>query len=66
MAAVAWQRLGRSINAVAWSFLGIRSKAGLDVDHAQVKPLEVMAVGLVGVFVLIALLVALVSWAVAK
>ncbi len=66
MATLAWQRLGRSIKAVAWSFLGIRSKAGLDGDHAQVKPLEVLAVGLVGVFVFIALLVAVVSWAVAK
>ena len=66
MAAGAWSRFGRSIKAVAWSFLGIRSKAGLDSDHEQVKPLEVLAVGLVGVFVLIAVLTAVVNWAVAK
>jgi hypothetical protein len=66
MAMGAWSRVGRSVKAVAWSFLGIRSKAGLDGDHAQVKPLEVLAVGLVGVFVLIAVLTAVVNWAVAK
>lgn len=66
MASAAWHRFGRSIKAVAWSFLGIRSKAGLDSDHAQIKPLEVVAVGLVGVFVLIAVLVVVVGWAVAK
>jgi len=59
-------RVGRSVKAVGWSFLGIRSKAGLDDDHVGLKPLEVLAVGLVGVFVLIGVLATVVNWAVSK
>jgi hypothetical protein len=66
MAADALARFGRSVKAVGWSFLGIRSKAGLDGDHAKLKPLEVVAVGLIGVFVLIGVLVTIVNWAVSK
>lgn len=66
MTSGALSRFGRSVKAVGWSFLGIRSKAGLDGDHARVKPLEVIAVGLVGVFVLIAALTLVVDWAVTK
>ena len=59
-------RFGRSVKAVGWSFLGIRSREGQDGDYARLKPLEVVAVGLVGVFVLIGILAAVVNWAVAK
>jgi hypothetical protein len=59
-------RFGRSVKAVGWSFLGIRSNAGLDDDHVGLKPLEVVAVGLIGVFVLIGVLATIVNWAVSK
>ena len=59
-------RVGRSVKAVGWSFLGIRSKAGQEGDQAGLKPLEVVAVGLVGVFVLIGVLATIVNWAVSK
>jgi predicted Na+-dependent transporter len=59
-------RFGRSVKAVGWSFLGIRSKAGHEDDLAGLKPLEVVAVGLIGVFVLIGVLVTVVNWAVSK
>jgi predicted Na+-dependent transporter len=59
-------RFGRSVKAVGWSFLGIRSKAGQEGDHAGLKPLEVVAVGLIGVFVLIGALATLVNWVVSK
>lgn len=59
-------RFGRSVKAVGWSFLGIRSKAGQDGDYARLKPLEVVVVGLVGVFVLIGVLATIVNWAVSK
>ncbi len=66
MAAGVFVRLGRSVKAVGWSFLGIRSKAGLDGDHKGLKPLEVVGVGLVGVFVLIGVLATIVNVAVSK
>lgn len=66
MAAGVLVRFGRSVKAVAWSFLGIRSEAGQEGDHAGLKPLEVVAVGLVGVFVLIGVLATIVNWAVSK
>ena len=66
MAAGALARFGRSVKAVGWSFLGIRSKAGQEGDHAGLKPLEVVAVGLIGVFVLIGALATLVNWVVSK
>jgi predicted Na+-dependent transporter len=66
MAAGVVARFGRSVKAVGWSFLGIRSKAGQEGDHAGLKPLEVVAVGLIGVFVLIGALATLVNWVVSK
>ena len=66
MAAGVLARVGRSVKAVAWSFLGIRSKAGQESDRAGLKPLEVVAVGLIGVFVLIGVLATIVDWAVSK
>ena len=59
-------RFGRSVKAVGWSFLGIRSKAGQEGDYAGLKPLEVVVVGLIGVVVLIGVLVTIVNWAVSK
>ncbi len=56
----------RSIKLVAWSFLGIRSSTEYQQDLAQVSPMHVVAVGLVGVLMLVAGLIALVNWVVAK
>jgi putative flippase GtrA len=42
------------------------AKRGWTVSHVGLKPLEVIAVGLVGVFVLIGVLATIVTWAVAK
>jgi hypothetical protein len=39
---------------------------GQEGDHAGLKPLEVVAVGLIGVFVLIGVLATIVNWAVSK
>ena len=51
---------------MAWSFLGVRSKSGYQEDLARVNPLHVVAVGLVGVLLLVVGLVVLVNWVVAK
>ncbi len=56
----------RSIKLVAWSFLGIRSRAGYQDDLAKVNPMHVVAVAIVGVLFLVVGLIALVNWVVAK
>ncbi|MDE2419148.1 MAG: DUF2970 domain-containing protein [Burkholderiales bacterium] len=56
----------RSIKLVAWSFLGIRSRSGYQEDLARVNPMHVVAAGIVGALLLIAGLIGLVNWVVAK
>lgn len=56
----------RSVKLVAWSLLGIRSKSGYQQDLAKVNPMHVVLVGLVAVLLLVAGLIALVNWVVAK
>jgi len=56
----------RSVKMVAWSFLGIRSKAAYQEDLAKVNPMHVVVVGLVGVLLLVVGLISLVNWVVAR
>ena len=56
----------RSIKLVAWSFLGIRSKAAYQEDLEKVNPMHVVAVGLVGALLLVVGLITLVNWVVAN
>ena len=56
----------RSIKLVAWSFLGIRSRAGYQDDLAKVNPLHVVLVAIVTVLVMVVGLIGLVNWVVAK
>ena len=56
----------RSVKLVAWSFLGIRSRAGYQDDLAKVNPMHVVAVGLVGALLLVLGLIGLASWVVGK
>ena len=51
-----------TIKAVAWSFLGLRGRQGFEQDVQRLKPLQVVAVGLIGVFVFVGALAALVHW----
>ena len=51
-----------TVRTVAWSFLGLRARSGLERDVQQIKPLQVVSVGLVGVFVFVGALAALVHW----
>ncbi len=57
---------GRSLKTVAWSFLGIRKSAEFQQDLARVNPMHIIVVGIVGVLVLVAGLIVLVNWVVAK
>ncbi len=56
----------RSVKLVAWSFLGIRSRAGYQDDLAKVNPMHVVAVGLAGALLLVLALIGLASWVVSK
>lgn len=56
----------RSIQLVAWSFLGIRSKSAYQEDLAKVSPMHVVVVALVAVLLLVVGLIGLVNWVVAK
>ena len=51
-----------SMRAVAWSFLGIRKRSGLEDDMQRLNPLQVVVVALVFVALLVAGLIALVNW----
>lgn len=55
-------RWWRSIKAVAWAMLGVRKGSEYERDFARIQPLQVIAVGLVAVFVLVLGLIALVQW----
>jgi hypothetical protein len=56
----------RSVKLVAWSFLGIRSRAGYEDDLAKVNPMHVVAVGLAGGLLLVFGLISLANWVVGK
>ncbi|MBG6071962.1 hypothetical protein IWX87_001715 [Polaromonas sp. CG_9.7] len=51
---------------MAWSFVGLRAKGDYEEDVKNLSPLHIIAVGLVGIFVFVAVLVLLVNWAVAR
>ena len=55
-------RLWHSIKAVAWALLGVRKGSEYERDFSRLQPLQVIAVGLVAVFVLVLGLIALVKW----
>jgi hypothetical protein len=54
------------IRAVLWSFIGIRKSSGLKEDFATIKPLHVMAVGVVAAFVFVIGLIVVVNLVVAS
>ena len=43
----------QTIKAVMWSFVGLRARGDFERDVAQLNPLYIIAVGLVGVFVFV-------------
>lgn len=56
----------RTVKAVMWSFVGLRSSSGYEGDVAQLNPLHVVIAGLVGVFVFVGGLILLATWVVGK
>ena len=56
----------RSLKTVAWSFIGIRSRAGFEEDAAKVNPLHVLLAGVISVLILVVSLIGLATWVVGK
>ena len=56
----------RTIKAVMWSFVGLRARGDYERDVAQLNPLHIIAVGLVGVIVFVGSLILLATWVVGK
>ena len=56
----------RTVKAVMWSFVGLRSRSGYEQDVAQLNPVHIVVVGLVGVFVFVGSLILLATWVVGK
>lgn len=57
-------KLLRTIQAVGWSFLGIRKRSGYEEDLGKLNPFHIIAVALVAVALFVAGLIALVHWVV--
>ncbi len=53
-----------SVKAVVWSFVGLRSRQAFEQETHRINPLHVVLVGLMGVFVFVGGLIALVNWTV--
>lgn len=51
----------RAVRVVAWAFVGLRNRSGHTQDMAQVKPLHVVVVGVLGALFLVLGLVWLVN-----
>ena len=56
--------LWRTVKAVAWSMFGVRKGSEYQKDIDGAGPLHIIAVGLVAIFALVLLLMALVNWVV--
>ena len=56
--------LWRSLKAMAWALLGVRKDSEWQQDASQIQPLHIVVVGVVAIFVLVLLLIALVNWVV--
>lgn len=51
----------RSVRIVAWAFVGLRNRSGHNQDMAQVKPVHVIVVGVLGALFLVLMLLVLVN-----
>jgi hypothetical protein len=54
----------RTVKAVAWSFVGLRSGKEFEKDTQQLNPIHIVIAGFVGVALFIGILLLIVNWAV--
>jgi hypothetical protein len=52
----------QTMQAVAWSFFGVRRGADYEKDVAQLNPVHVIIAGVIGAVVFVLVLVLLVQW----
>jgi len=55
-----WQ----TVQAVAWSFFGVRRRAGFEQDMQKLNPVHVVIAGIGGALLFVAVLLLLVRWVV--
>ena len=58
--------IGRAFKAVAWSFFGVRKGSEYERDVAELKPQQVIVVGIVCAVLLVLALVFIVKWVIAS
>jgi len=56
----------RTVKAVSWSFVGLRARSDYEQDIAQLNPVHIVIVALVGVLVFVGSLILLATWVVGK
>jgi Protein of unknown function (DUF2970) len=54
----------QTLQAVAWSFFGVRRRSGFEHDVQKLNPVHVVIAGIAGALLFIAALVLLVGWVV--
>jgi Protein of unknown function (DUF2970) len=54
----------RTVKAVAWSFVGLRSGKEFEKDTQQLNPIHIVIAGFVGVALFIGILLLIVNWVV--
>lgn len=54
--------LWRTVKAVAWSLVGLRARQGHEQDVRHIRPLPLVAVSLLALFVFVGGLMAVVHW----
>jgi hypothetical protein len=58
--------VARAFKAVAWSFFGVRKGSEYERDVAELKPQQVIVVGIVCAALFVLVLVAIVKWVIAS
>ena len=56
----------RTLQAVAWSFFGVRKGSDLEKDVSQLNPVHVIIAGVFGALLLIVVLLLVVNWVLAS
>ena len=56
----------RAVQAVLWSFIGIRKNSAGQEDMAKLNPFHVLVVGIATALIFVVGLIALVNWVVAQ
>ena len=56
----------RTVKAVLWSFVGLRSRGEYEQDVAQLNPVHIVVVALIGVVFFVGSLILLATWVVGK